>query len=544
MNRAFWQLNPISSSILGVFLAATAANAQTTSVDELRDPTPSFSLDQVTSVSQLSDVQPTDWAFQALQSLVERYGCIAGYPDGTYRGNNFMTRYEFAAGVNACLDQIVALIGGGETIDPADLATVRRLQEEFAAELAALRGRVDGLESRTAELEANQFSTTTQLRGEASFSVSSLFGDEKAGGGDIDRNPVLNNRVRLFFNTSFSGRDRLITRLDALNVVPYGPDTTGTFMTRTAFDEGDDNNVRVGKLMYSFPLIGGSDGGHHHRQGHASAPGRLSLVVDAKGGEFAGNFVNFNDYFAEEITGAISRFGRFNPIYYQGFEGTGLSANLRVGDAVTLSAGYLAPEANDPNPKNGLFDGRYAAIAQVAVFPSDTIRFGLNYSRAYYPSGSVLLSGATGSQLANRPFGNSVATSADHFGFQTSIDIASRLTVAGWAGLSLAHAESDFVGVEEGDDATIFNWALTLALPDLGKDGAVGGLIVGQPPRVLDNDGGRDEDDASWHIEAQYRYPVNDNISINPGFFVVLNPENDNDNEALWVTSIRTIFRF
>ncbi|MBD1842973.1 hypothetical protein H6F89_06020, partial [Cyanobacteria bacterium FACHB-63] len=36
---------------------------------------------QVTSVSQLSDVRPTDWAFQALQSLVERYGCIAGYPD-------------------------------------------------------------------------------------------------------------------------------------------------------------------------------------------------------------------------------------------------------------------------------------------------------------------------------------------------------------------------------------------------------------------------------------------------------------------------------
>ena len=45
------------------------------------------SIEQVTSVSQLSDVQPTDWAFQALQSLVERYGCIAGYPDGTYRGN-------------------------------------------------------------------------------------------------------------------------------------------------------------------------------------------------------------------------------------------------------------------------------------------------------------------------------------------------------------------------------------------------------------------------------------------------------------------------
>ena len=65
---------------------------------------------QVTSVTQLSDVQPTDWAFQALQSLVERYACIAGYPDSTYRGDRAMTRYEFAAGLNACLDRITELI--------------------------------------------------------------------------------------------------------------------------------------------------------------------------------------------------------------------------------------------------------------------------------------------------------------------------------------------------------------------------------------------------------------------------------------------------
>ncbi|WP_240041656.1 iron uptake porin, partial [Okeania hirsuta] len=75
-------------------------------------------LDQVTSVSQLSDIQPTDWAFQALQSLVERYGCIAGYPDGTYKGNRAMTRYEFAAGLNACLDRMTELIGQS-TVDLA-----------------------------------------------------------------------------------------------------------------------------------------------------------------------------------------------------------------------------------------------------------------------------------------------------------------------------------------------------------------------------------------------------------------------------------------
>jgi hypothetical protein len=94
------------------------------------------SLDQVTSVSQLSDVKPTDGAFQGLQSLVERYGCMAGYPDGTYRGNRAMTRYEFAAGLNACLDKVRELINAGTTnlATTEDLASVQRLQEEFAAE--------------------------------------------------------------------------------------------------------------------------------------------------------------------------------------------------------------------------------------------------------------------------------------------------------------------------------------------------------------------------------------------------------------------------
>lgn len=114
----------------------------------------STELQQVTSVSQLSDVRPTDWAFQALQSLVERYGCIAGYPDGTFRGNRAMTRYEFAAGLNACLDKVNELIKSGTTnlATKDDLAKLQRLQEEFAAELATLRGRVDALEARTSEL--------------------------------------------------------------------------------------------------------------------------------------------------------------------------------------------------------------------------------------------------------------------------------------------------------------------------------------------------------------------------------------------------------
>ncbi|MFM7425187.1 MAG: iron uptake porin, partial [Elainella sp.] len=156
---------------------------------------------QITSVTQLSDVQPTDWAYQALQSLVERYGCIVGYPDSTYRGQRALTRFEFAAGVNACLDRISELLAASTTdlATKEDVATLQRLQEEFAAELAALRGRVDVLESRTAELEANQFSTTTKLNGDSFFVVADVFGDDV---GDANET-VFQYRYRLTFDTSF-----------------------------------------------------------------------------------------------------------------------------------------------------------------------------------------------------------------------------------------------------------------------------------------------------------------------------------------------------
>jgi len=113
--------------------------------DVLAEPlTVDTTAQNVTSVSQLSDVKPTDWAFTALQSLVERYGCIAGYPDRSFRGKQATSRYEFAAGLNACLDKINEIISTGlaDKVSKEDLATLKRLQEEFASELATLRGRV------------------------------------------------------------------------------------------------------------------------------------------------------------------------------------------------------------------------------------------------------------------------------------------------------------------------------------------------------------------------------------------------------------------
>lgn len=116
MTKLLWKVLKLSPLLLAATFCvsksalADQVNQQTTSVNQLAQGNQGSDLGQVTSVSQFSDVQPTDWAFQALQSLVERYGCIAGYPNGTYRGNRAMTRYEFAAGLNACLDRVNELI--------------------------------------------------------------------------------------------------------------------------------------------------------------------------------------------------------------------------------------------------------------------------------------------------------------------------------------------------------------------------------------------------------------------------------------------------
>ncbi len=491
-------------------------------------------LEQVNSVSQLRDVSPEDWAYEALRSLTERYGCIAGFPNATYQGKQVMTRYEFAAGLNSCLQQIERLIAASKTVLEEDIQTLQRLIQEFEVELATIGTKLDNLEGRVAFLEDHQFSTTTKLVGEVVFAASGAFGDEKAdaSGEDIEKQIVLNDRVRLNFNTSFTGKDILKVRLDALNTVPFGPEVTGTNMTRLAFERNTNNSLVIGKLFYRFPITE-----------------KLRLHVDATGGRFNLNVSdNFNNFFASPITGSISRFGRFNPIYIQGAGGAGVTAVYDLTKSLSLSLGYLARNADNPSEGNGLFNGSYAALAQLAVKPSDAIDLGLTYVRAYYPTNRAFVSGLTGSRLANAPFGQ-IATSAAHFGFQSSFSISPALTLASWVGMTLANAKKDGIGfqgaaVARDDEATIVNWAVTLAFPNLGKEGSLTGLVLGNPPRVTSNDSGRENNDMPWHLEGFYRYPVTDNISINPGLLVVINPEGDNDNDTIYVGTIRTVFKF
>ncbi|WP_414544499.1 iron uptake porin [Nostoc sp. CCY0012] len=530
MAKLFWNVLKVSPIVAATFFAANSAlaaevNEQVTTVAQLSQE--ADSIGQVTSVSQFSDVQPTDWAFQALQSLVERYGCIAGYPNATYRGNRALTRYEFAAGLNACLDRVNELIATAtaDVVTRQDLETLQRLQEEFSAELATLRGRVDSLEARTAELEANQFSTTTKLKGEAIFALAGAFGDERASaegeddGGDVQDNIIFADRVRLSLESSFTGQDKLQVRLNAANITQFDGDVTGTRMTRLGFAGDNGNNVEIDKVNYAFNL------------------GPARVRIDATGAEVYENINVFNPDFKSSGSGAISRYGRFSPIYRPASGGAGLTLEFNPAGPLTLSAAYLAPAANDPVNGNGLFDGGNAIFGQVAFKPSNAFNIGLTYARSYQNNESgVDLFGSTGSELARRPFGN-VATTTNNYGVQATFQPSSALTIGGWAGYTTAESEvSD-------EDADIFYWAATLGVRDFGREGNVLGVIFGQPPKVTGGSVGS-EPDTSYHLEGLYKMRLTDNIAVTPGVLVIFNPEHNNNNDTIYVGTLRTTFSF
>jgi DNA uptake protein ComE-like DNA-binding protein len=511
------------------------------------------SIDQVTNVTQLSDVRPTDWAYEALRSLVERYGCIAGYPDGTFRGNRAMTRYEFAAGLNACLQQIERIVqGGGENfVTKQDLETLQRLVDEFRSEITALGTRVDQLDGRVAFLEDHQFSTTTKLRGEVIFAISDLFGDQAAGRrafpGDRDYardETVFQDRVRLTFDTSFTGKDLLRTRLQAGNVTEFGPlrsstpAAPGTNITREGrfgFATDNGNNIEIDRLFYRFPL--GNFG-----QAYLLANGvPFEDIVDV-----------VNPGLDSSGTGALSRFGRFSPIYRIGRQGTGAALTLGGGKRpLRFDAVYTSDEGNNPDEGAGLFDGNYSALAQLSFKPFEAFKIAATYVNSYTGSG-IGLNHGTGSiasnvQVPGRPVvGNS-------YGLEASFAFSPQLILSGWG----AYTAARVIGV---GDADVWTYGGTLSINDFGKKGSSLGFVVGMEPKLTGTSsaalasrigglqgidvGRRSDRDTSLHLEGFYRFRLSPNILITPGVIWLTAPGHDSRNDDIFIGTLRTTFTF
>jgi Carbohydrate-selective porin, OprB family/S-layer homology domain len=490
---------------------------------------------QVTSVSQLSDVQPTDWAFQALQSLVERYGCIAGYPDGTFRGNRAATRYELAAALNACLDQISDKFATKE-----DLATVKALQEEFKTELATLKGRVDGLEARTKTLEAQQFSTTTKLSGLAVFTGqygdtigSKPFVNSVPGGSNLQNTRATAlAAVQLSFNTSFSGSDLLQTTLfvgnngqdlfSAANIgsTPSNPGLQSFFVPGQYYWSQYPTSVGLYRLSYNF-----------------KPTKDLSITVGPL--FYPTDIIDVNSY-TGPLTGFSSFFFINNPLitpYELNFKGgAGAAVDWKIGGGpFALRAVYVAASPFNSTANTfggGLFGDPYQGTAELEY----ANKFGKDSKNSF--AVRLQYTNSATSNISQNAGGVNAELNLGRFGLFGRYGISGAKAYGGATPIPY-----DISGVSAGDFVAQ-TWMVGAGVKDLFIPGSLLAAAGGQP---FINDLGSApgiNDRTQTNFEAFYRFPINDNISVTPIVMAILNPNNSNANPTLIQGLIRVTFSF
>ena len=454
--------------------------------------------EQVTSISQFSDLRPSDWAYQAVTNLVEKYGCVAGYPNGTFRGGQAMTRFEAAALLNACLDRVT------EVTD-----TLKRLMAEFAQELAVLKGRTDGLEAKAGELEASQFSTTTKLSGLATFVV-----------GGVSNNPAgervtFNYDLQLNLDTSFSGKDLLRTVLRAGNFDfnsnrnAFG---SGLSTLETAFQEpSGEDKLGIDRLFYQFPL------GRH-----------FTATLGARVEQDDMLALRPSVYPKETILDVLTLNGA--PIAYNSNLGPGFGLWWQ-NNGWGVSANYVA--ANSAASSQGLFTGGSAGTSTVQVGYGKE-NWGLAAIYSYVEAG-VGVPGAT-------PF---ITTQIEENGVNTNAFGISGFwqpAESGW--LPSISAGYGVNGSSGSDLRTSQSWMVGLQWSDVLAEGNSFGMGVGQPAFATATRNGAASESGVWAWEWWYQWQVTDAISVTPAIFLLNNPGGNQAGGNQVGALIKTSFRF
>jgi hypothetical protein len=452
--------------------------------------------EQVTSVSQLSDVQPTDWAYQALSNLVERYGCVAGYANGTFGGGRAMTRYEAAALLNACLDRVT------ENTDE-----LQRLANEFRNELTVIQGKVAGLEAQVTTLEAQQFSTTTKLRGEANFVLGGV-DDYQTKGGDVTHT-AFNYDLRLNLDTSFTGKDLLRTRLRSSN---FSGDPFGSSSSIFKLDKADNtvsevgNNVVIDRLYYSFPAF------NNKATLTAGALVRNTEISWLPTAYKSGIL----DFFSVAGT----------PGVYNKATGAGFGAQYGK-KGLIAGVNYVAQAGQDST--RGEFDetGALNTLAQIGYRGTNWgaafgYRYGTEGTRVRTYNG---LNGASGALVPGQT-SNGYALNAywqpEKAGIIPSVS-------AGYGWNTVSGTPSDATNSQ--------SWFAGLQWEDVFVGGNSAGVAIGQAPT------GENLEKATM-LEIFYKYQVSDNISVTPAIIYGSDNQRLADNSSNWGGVIQTTFKF
>ncbi len=464
----------------------------------------SQSIIQQNSVDQLSDVKPTDWAYQALKSLIEKYGVITGLPDGTFKGDRSVSRYEFAAGLAATLDQIEGTIATtvGDSYLLQDKIILQKLQKEFSQALADIRKRLNDIDFRSSFLQENQFSTTTKLTGQQIFALTD--------GANAKLTVV--NRTRLTFSTSFNPKDLLVTQLetgnnggDAVGLAQKEDSnllgSTGVFANAGGLDFTDvEENVKLRRLYYT--LRPSSD---------------LALTVGTK--MSPRDFIDGNRYANNEAVDFSSGIFLNNPLIVQNRIDRNGGAGAAIvwkpaGSKLTFRSLYIAGDADSNSEDDGIFGDPHQASAELEYIFSKKLTLKLQYTNAQIDDTDINAYGVNAQYALNRNTG-----------------IFGRLGIGNYQGFNTA--------IDQDLDLNPVSWTLGVGFRNIVIPGTIAGVAIAQP-FVTDGLGNATQ----TNFETFYNLQLSENISVTPTISFVLNPDNNSNQDTIWQTSLRSVFSF
>ncbi|WP_310412501.1 iron uptake porin [Chamaesiphon sp. OTE_8_metabat_110] len=524
------------------------------------------------SGSPATDLPIPEWALSALQQLDDRYNCIEESTD-LARG---VTRAKFAERLNICLSLANESIPVPTPATKAELETIQKLQAEFATELTALRGRVEAIEAKTEILKQQQFSATTKLSAQVwvnftgAFTSNSITAERSLAQGGTnafipparvngvptrvqlrDTNPTVSNYLFLTLNSSFTGKDMLVTQLVAGNANSPANQlvSSGFFNTwgvpitdQTGTPQAGSNAVYLRELSYSFPI---------NDRVRVSVGPRLNTYR-----YFDQNrFTNF-------LTGAGSFNSSGSTLFAAIDRGSGAVVSWNISSQFRFNAGYLAENTEflsaangfntSSNPAAGLFGSTNQVIGELAYSPSKDLNLKLLYSRSLIRPYNGFIGGAVGEPLpygyADDGFGGRLNDApADTFVANFDWLLTPQVGVFG----RYSYGNTGIIPVNSaraGGNTTVQSIQLGLGFPDLGKKGALGTISYLIPHSYLGGrefllsgggDGGKQQE-----LEVAYYYPASENIAIVPAFYAIFNPNNFQTNSPVYIGNVRMQFSF
>jgi len=479
---------------------------------------------QTISITDISDLKPSDWAYQAIVNLADRYGCTTIFQDTIYAGQRSISRFEAAALLSKCMTRIS---------DSSD--ELRRLQEEFRGELAVLNGRTERLETGALQLGAMQFSTTTKLRGEASFILGAVNyqGDVKENGVGVSPLKPMQDAlhfiysIRIGFDTSFTGKDLLYTMIRSGNAAnspfnTFNPSFTSTVplaaLERAYTPIGGNNVANIERLYYKFPV------GSQVNVTMAAVIMNMGLwavypsAYGVRGDNLLAFFSNFGTpgLYNEAVGSALGFTWKeksgwkdsswFAHVHYLAMSGEN---SVDGGIGRSQSRGTIGAQFGYQSPQFNVTAGyRYGqggtGFARGTAF-AEANQWSLPY-----------LSSATSNSVALNGYWRPITRS-----WVPSIS-------AGWVFNTLNNADitlpdclcdpgSPFISNSQ-------SWMLGLQWDDLTGIHDVLGMAVGQPTFATALRDGSTPNDGNYALEVFYRYPFTNNINVTPSIFYLSRP--------------------